>query len=115
MAMRLDEAVVITDTELMGGYRRLGSRLQGHPSPVLPWGDVASGSLGEGIGNGVGVALAGKFLDESPFHVWVLCGDAESANLITVTTGASINLATKGSRPHRCGESAIKPNRLEMS
>jgi hypothetical protein len=40
---------------------------------------------------------------------------AESANLITVTTGASINLATKGSRTHRCGESAIKPNRLEMS
>ena len=40
---------------------------------------------------------------------------AESANLITATTGASINLATKGSRPRRCGESAIKTNRLEMS
>jgi hypothetical protein len=40
---------------------------------------------------------------------------AESANLITTTTRASINLTTKGSRPRCCGESAIKPNRLEMS
>lgn len=70
---------VITDTELMTGYRRLGSRLEGHPTPILPWVDVASGSLGQGIGNGVGVALAGKFLDKSPFHVWVLCGDSETA------------------------------------
>ncbi|MGV0715073.1 transketolase [Mycolicibacterium sp. XJ662] len=69
---------VITDTELMTGYRRFGSRLQGHPTPVLPWVDVATGSLGQGIGNGVGVALAGKLLDESPFHVWVLCGDSET-------------------------------------
>ena len=72
-------AGVITDEELMTGYRRFGSRLQGHPTPVLPWVDVASGSLGQGIGNGVGVALAGKFLDKSPFHVWVLCGDSETA------------------------------------
>ena len=70
---------VITDTELMTGYRRLGSRLQGHPTPVLPWVDVATGSLGQGICNGIGVALAGQFLDRSPFHVWVLCGDSETA------------------------------------
>lgn len=70
---------VITDAELMTGYRRFGSRLQGHPAPVLPWVDVASGSLGQGIGNGVGVALAGKFLEQSAFHVWVLCGDSETA------------------------------------
>lgn len=70
---------VISDTELMTRYRRFGSRLQGHPTPVLPWVDVASGSLGQGICNGVGVALAGKFLDKSPFHVWVLCGDSETA------------------------------------
>ncbi|GFG54881.1 transketolase [Mycolicibacterium agri] len=72
-------AGVITDTELMTGYRRFGCRLQGHPTPVLPWVDVASGSLGQGIANGVGVALAGKFLDMSPFHVWALCGDSEMA------------------------------------
>ena len=40
---------------------------------------------------------------------------AESANLTIATTGAPMNLATKGFRPRRCGESAIKPNRLEMS
>ena len=66
--MRLDEAVgVITDTETDGRLPPVGSRLQGHPSLVLSWVDVASGSLGQGIGNGVGVALAGKFLDKSRF------------------------------------------------
>ena len=40
---------------------------------------------------------------------------AESANLITATSAASVNLATKDSRPRCCGESAIKPNRLENS
>ena len=39
---------VITDGELMTGYRRFGQRLEGHPTPVLPWVDVATGSLGQG-------------------------------------------------------------------
>src|ERR1700737_2518422 len=60
-------------------FRKLGSRLEGHPTPVLPWVDVATGSLGQGLPIGVGVALAGKFLDKLPFHVWVLCGDSELA------------------------------------
>ena len=63
----------------MSGYRRFGSRLQGHPTPVLPWVDVATGSLGQGLPDGVGVALAGKYLDRLPFRVWVLCGDSELA------------------------------------
>ena len=70
---------VVLDEELMSGYRRLGSRLQGHPTPVLPWVDVATGSLGQGLPDGVGVALAGKYLDRAPFRVWVLCGDSEMA------------------------------------
>jgi transketolase len=70
---------VVSDEELMSGYRRLGSRLQGHPTPVLPWVDVATGSLGQGLPDGVGVALAGKYLDRVPFRVWVLCGDSEMA------------------------------------
>jgi transketolase len=70
---------VVSDDELMTGYRRFGSRLEGHPTPVLPWVDVATGSLGQGLPDGVGVALAGKYLDESPFRVWVLCGDSEMA------------------------------------
>jgi transketolase len=60
-------------------YRRLGSPLEGHPTPVLPWVDVASGSLGQGLPTGVGVALAGKRLDRIPYRVWVLCGDSEMA------------------------------------
>jgi transketolase len=46
---------------------------------VLPWVDVATGSLGQGLPDGVGVALAGKYLDELPYRVWVLCGDSETA------------------------------------
>jgi transketolase len=72
-------AGVISDDELMSGYRRFGSRLEGHPTPVLPWVDVATGSLGQGLPDGVGVALAGKYLDELPYRVWVLCGDSEMA------------------------------------
>jgi transketolase len=70
---------VISDEELMTGYRRFGSRLEGHPTPVLPWVDVATGSLGQGLPDAVGVALAGKYLDELPYRVWVLCGDSEMA------------------------------------
>jgi transketolase len=70
---------VVSDEELMTGYRRFGSRLQGHPTPVLPWVDVATGSLGQGLPDGVGIALAGKYLDRVPFRVWVLCGDSEMA------------------------------------
>lgn len=72
-------AGVIDDDELVGTYRRIGSRLQGHPTPILPWVDVATGSLGQGIGYAAGVALAGARLDHLPFHVWTLCGDSEMA------------------------------------
>ena len=72
-------AGVVTDEELMTGYRRFGQRLEGHPTPVLPWVDVATGSLGQGLPDGVGVALAGKYLEWRPYRVWVLCGDSELA------------------------------------
>ena len=71
-------AGAITDEELMT-FREFHSRLQGHPTPQLPWVDVATGSLGQGLPIGVGVALAGKYLDELPYRVWVLCGDSEMA------------------------------------
>ncbi|ABD10656.1 transketolase [Frankia casuarinae] len=70
---------VVGDDELINGYRRFGERLQGHPTPVLPWVDVATGSLGQGLPDGVGVALAGKYLDKVPYRVWVICGDSEMA------------------------------------
>jgi transketolase len=71
-------AGAITDEELLT-FRAFGSRLEGHPTPVVPWVDVATGSLGQGLPIGVGVALAGKRLDRLPYRVWVLCGDSEMA------------------------------------
>ena len=68
----------ITDDELLT-FRQYGSKIEGHPTPVLPWVDVATGSLGQGLPIGVGVALAGKSLDRLPYRVWVLCGDSEMA------------------------------------
>jgi transketolase len=72
-------AGAITDEELVTGFRRFGSRLQGHPTPAIPWVDVATGSLGQGLPYGVGIALAGRQLDRLPYQVWVLCGDSEMA------------------------------------
>ena len=71
-------AGAITDEELMT-FRRLGSRLEGHPTPVLPWVDVATGSLGQGLPIAVGVALAGRRPLGAPYHVWTLTGDSELA------------------------------------
>jgi len=71
-------AGAISDEELLS-YRTLGSKLEGHPTPVLPWVDVATGSLGQGLPIGVGMALAGKRLDRVGNRVWVLCGDSEMA------------------------------------
>jgi transketolase len=71
-------AGAITDEELLT-FRKFGSRLQGHPTPEIPWVDVATGSLGQGLPFGVGIALAGKNLDRLPYRVWVLCGDSEMA------------------------------------
>jgi len=71
-------AGAISDEELLS-FRTFGSRFEGHPTPAIPWVDVATGSLGQGLPIGVGVALAGKYLDKLPYRVWVLCGDSEMA------------------------------------
>ena len=71
-------AGAISDEELMT-YRSFGSRLQGHPTPKIPWVDVATGALGQGLPFGVGIALSAKRLDRLPYRIWVLCGDSEMA------------------------------------
>jgi transketolase len=72
-------AIGAIDDDELATYRRQGSRLEGHPTPVLPWVDVATGSLGQGLPIGVGIALAAKRLDKLAYRTWVLCGDSEMA------------------------------------
>ncbi|BCJ36544.1 transketolase [Actinocatenispora thailandica] len=68
----------IDDAELLT-FRKFGSRLEGHPTPRIPPTDVATGSLGQGLPIGVGLALAGARLDRTGYRTWVLCGDSELA------------------------------------
>ncbi len=58
--------------------RTLESDLEGHPTPRLPFVDVATGSLGQGLAAGVGMALNAKRLDRSEVRTYVLLGDGES-------------------------------------
>lgn len=58
--------------------RRLDSDLEGHPTPRLPFVDVATGSLGQGLAAGIGMAVGAR-LDHSEQRIYVLLGDGESA------------------------------------
>jgi len=69
---------VVTDEELLK-LRRFGSRLEGHPTPRIPFVDAATGSLGQGLAVGAGIALAAKRVSHLPYRVWVLMGDSEMA------------------------------------
>ena len=71
-------AGAISDDELLT-LRKFGSRLEGHPTPVLPWVDVATGSLGQGLPIGVGIALVAKYVEKLPYKIFVLLGDSEMA------------------------------------
>ncbi len=57
--------------------RRFGSRLEGHPTPAFPFAEAATGSLGQGLSIGVGMALNARFLDGSDYRTYVLLGDSE--------------------------------------
>lgn len=71
-------AGAVTDEELLT-LRKFGSRLEGHPTPILPWVDVATGSLGQGLPIGVGVALVAKYVEKLPYKTFVVLGDSEMA------------------------------------
>ena len=74
----LKAAGAIDDEEFLT-FRKLDSRLEGHPTPRIPPTDVATGSLGQGLPIAVGIAMAARSLDKLPYRVWCLCGDSEMA------------------------------------
>ncbi len=68
----------ITETEMMT-YREFGSPLEGHPTVSFPYVEAATGSLGQGLSIGLGMALNAKYLDKLPYRTYVLLGDSEMA------------------------------------
>jgi transketolase len=72
------EAGLIPKPELLK-LRTLASDLEGHPTPRLPFVDMATGSLGQGLPVGVGIALNAKYVDQLDHRTYVLMGDGESA------------------------------------
>ncbi|MGM0365485.1 MAG: transketolase [Actinomycetota bacterium] len=66
----------ITENELLS-LRDFGSRLEGHPTKAFEYAEAATGSLGQGLSVGVGMALNAKYLDMLPYRTYVLAGDSE--------------------------------------
>jgi transketolase len=66
----------LTEAEIMT-LRKFGSPLEGHPTPAFRYTEAATGSLGQGLSIGVGMALNAKYLDKLPYRTWVLLGDSE--------------------------------------
>ena len=69
----------IIETDALLTLRQIDSILEGHPTPRFDWTEVATGSLGQGLSLGLGMALNGKYLDKSDYRVYVLLGDGEIA------------------------------------
>ena len=59
--------------------RQFGSVVEGHPTPKFKYAEAASGSLGQGLSVGLGMALNGRYLDKLPYFTYVLMGDSEMA------------------------------------
>ena len=71
-------AGTVTEQEMMT-YRKFGSPLEGHPTVAFRYAEAATGSLGQGLSIGVGMALNAKYLDKLPYRTYVLLGDSEMA------------------------------------
>lgn len=61
----------------MATYRQFGSRLQGHPTLAFPFAEAATGSLGQGLAIGLGIAYSARRLAPADHRVYVLLGDSE--------------------------------------
>src|SRR5881392_4000089 len=71
------ESGIIAEKDVLT-LRQLDSNLEGHPTPRMPWVDLATGSLGQGLSVGLGNGLAAH-MDSIPFNTYVLLGDGECA------------------------------------
>jgi len=71
-------AGVVTEKEILK-LRDFNSPLEGHPTPRFKYTEAATGSLGQGLSVGVGLALNGKYVDKIPYRTYVLLGDSEMA------------------------------------
>lgn len=69
-------AGAIEEKELLT-LRQFGSRLEGHPTMAFPYTEAATGSLGQGLSVGLGMALNAKYVDKLPYRTYVLLGDSE--------------------------------------
>ena len=68
----------VSESELLT-FRKFGSPLEGHPTVIFPYTEAATGSLGQGLSIGLGMALNAKYLDNLPYRTYVLLGDSEMA------------------------------------
>jgi transketolase len=102
------EAGAFDRSELLK-LRELGSDLEGHPTPRLPFVDVATGSLGQGICAAVGSALNARRI-KSDYRTYVLLGDGESAE---GSVWEAANVAARDKLDNLCGITDV--NRLGQS
>jgi transketolase len=68
----------LTEEDLLT-MRKFGSPLEGHPTPAFPYAEAATGSLGQGLSIGLGMALNARYVDKLPYRTYVLLGDSEMA------------------------------------
>ena len=103
------EAGLFDPKELLE-LRTLESDLEGHPTPRLPFVDMATGSLGQGLSVGIGIALNNKYLDKTSARTYVVLGDGES---VEGSVWEAADIARQTQLDNLCG--IIDINRLGQS
>ncbi len=103
------EAGLVNKQDLLK-LRTLTSDLEGHPTPRLSFVDVATGSLGQGLSAGIGMALNAKRLDRSGARIYVLMGDGES---VEGSVWESVELGRQFALDNLCA--IVDVNRLGQS